>query len=174
MKTLRGTLMAVLVLAMTAAAAGDTLVFSGATYDAFITTPVSVGDGSESLIAFELYLVNTTGDAGFDASAFDGEAFGYTGFTGVMHQHYSTTLQPQTPNTDSAQFASSIDTHFVFATGDMLIVSPPTEDVDGAGTSNEASDAPPPFNAWGSTDFGNHLTGIFAVDAASTLVRLDS
>ena len=151
------------------AANADTLVFSGATYDAFITTPVAVGDGSESLLGFELYLVNTTGDSGFDASAFDGEEFGYTGFTGVMHQHYSTQLQPTTPNTDSAQFATSIDTHFAFATGDMLIVSSPTEDVASAGTSDEASDAPPPFDTWGSTDFGNSLTGIFAVDAASTL-----
>ena len=80
MKRLAVMLLATALLAVTAQA--DVLLLSGARYDAFITDPVPVGNGSEGLIGFTLYFVNTTADAGFDAGSFDGVYFGYTGITG--------------------------------------------------------------------------------------------
>ena len=116
---------------MFSVANADVLLFSGASYDVFITDPVAVGDGSESLISFDLKLVNNTGDAGFDASAFDGVAFGYTGITsGVfnagtgLHQQYSTVLQPTSPTLDG-NYATATDTHFLDVVANMLVVTPP-------------------------------------------------
>jgi len=166
MKKLAVMLLAVALLA--GAANADTLVFSGVRYNAFITTPVVLG-GAENLLGFSLRLVNKTGDNGFNASAFDGVAFGYTGFTGVMHQHYSAALAPSTPTLDSVQYANNIDTHFAFLTSAMLIVNAPSENVAGAGPSAQASTAPPPFDMFANTDFGNKLTGTFAVTANANL-----
>jgi hypothetical protein len=160
-------------------AVADILLISGSVYDVFITDPVAVGDGSENLIAFDLKIVNNTGDAGYDASAFDGVAFGYTGITsGVfnsgtgLHQQYSTVLQPTSPTLDG-NYASATDTHFLDVTANMLVVTPPSEAMNDIGPSSEASDALPPFNDVGtfgaSTDFGSQLTGTFAVDATPSL-----
>lgn len=162
-----------------AAANADILITSGASYDVFITVPVPVGDGSEGLVSFDLKLVNNTGDAGFDASAFDGVAFGYTGITsGVfnagtgLHQQYSTVLQPTSPTLDG-NYATATDSHFLDVSASMLVVTPPSELVNTIGPSLEASDALPPFNdsiTFGaSTDFGSNLTGTFAVTAVPSL-----
>lgn len=160
-----------LTLGLTAGAAeADLLVFSGSIYDVFFTTPVSVGDGSEDLLAFTLTAINTTGDPGYDPSAFDGISFGYTGITGMLHQHYSTVLEPPplaTATLDSA-YATAIDTHFLFPLASMLIVTAPSEDVSFA-PSAEATDAPVPFDAFADTDFGTYLTGAFEVTAAPVL-----
>jgi hypothetical protein len=135
MKTLRGFLIAAVMLAMTNAAAGDILIFSGAVYDLFITDPAPVGanPGGEALVGFDLYFVNTTGLPAFDASAFDGVAFGYTGITSGMfnagtglHQQYSIALATTTETLGSS-YASAIDTHFMDTLGGMLVITAPSE-----------------------------------------------
>ena len=172
----RITLVALTLGLMVGAAQADILLFSGTVYNVVITDPVPVGDGSESLISFDLKLVNTTGDPGYDASAFDGTAFGYTGITsGVfnagtgLHQHYSTGLAPTTPTLDSPVFATAIDTHFLDVLGNMLGINPPSEIVADIGPSAEASDATPPYDLFGWTDFGSQLTGTFAVPGVPSL-----
>ena len=142
----------------------DILLFSGARYDVSITDPVAVGDGSENLIAFTLMFTNNTGDAGFDAGSVDGVYFGYTGITGSLHQEYSPALSPTSPTSDNT-FASAIDTHFAQVAGDMLVVSPATEDTDVL-PSTEPPLTPAPFDAFVATSFGSFLTGVFAVDSA--------
>ena len=160
-------------------AVADILLRSGSVYDVFITNPVPVGDGSENLISFDLKIVNNTGDPGYDASAFDGVAFGYTGITSVpfnygtgLHQQYSTVLQPTSPTLDG-NYATQTDTHFLDVAANMLVVTPPSEAVNDIGPSSEASDALPPFNdtvtLGASSGFGSQLTGTFAVDATPSL-----
>lgn len=157
------------------AARADILLTSGAIYDVFMTDPVSVGDGSENLIAFDLYIVNTTGDAGYDAAGFDGVAFGHSGITSGMfgpgqglHQHYSTALQESTPTLEGP-YATAIDTHFNEMLNNMLVVTPPSEAVNDIGPSTESSDVPPPFDLFAETAFGSQLTGTFAMPAAPSL-----
>jgi hypothetical protein len=156
----------------------DLWIHPGQVYDVFITCPVPVGDDSEDLVSFDLKIVNKTGDPGYDPSAFDGVAFGYTGITsGVfnngtgLHQQYSTVLQPSSPTLDG-NYATVTDTHFLDVTSNMLIVTAPTETVNDIGPSSEPSDALVPFNdpVFGaSSDFGSQLTGTFAVTAAPSL-----
>ena len=149
------------------AVSADQTVFEGSFYDVLITDAVSVGT-VEGLKAFTIKIVNTTGDAAYDAGSFGGSFFGYTGITGKLHQHYSALLQPQTATTDSAAYASAIDTHFLFSTTDLsLTVVAPSEDASLA--SAEPSDAPPPLDAYANTDYGTFLTGTFAVVAAPVL-----
>ena len=164
MKRLAVTLFAAALLAATAQA--DVLIFSGARYDVVITDPVVVGDGSENLIAFTLKFVNSTGDAGFDAGSVDGVYFGYTGITGELHQEYSPALSPETASADNT-FASAVDTHFAQVAGDMLVVSPATED-NGVLPSTEPPLTPAPFDAFAATSFGTFLTGTWAVNALPT------
>ena len=183
MKTLRASLIAVLVLVMTNAAVGDILLTSGATYDVFITDPVSVGDGSEDLISFDLYFENTTGDSDFDPSAFDGVAFGYTGITsGVfnagtgLHEHYSTAFDAETPHT-GLTYATAMDTHFVNDLGDMLIITTPFEVVDpnlypndmGPSSEDDGQYLGSPQNLFGDVAFNSFLTGTFALDGATSV-----
>lgn len=158
-----------LITALFGSAQADEQVFSGTIYDLYVTTPVEVGDGSEELVGVELYAVNKTGNAAYNASDFDGVGSGYTGFTGTMHQHYSDILGMLTPTLTYPQYATVIDTHFAFTESDMQVVTTPSEDVSGAGPSAEATDALPPFDNFGFTDFGNHLTGTFSVDAEASL-----
>ena len=177
-KLQRTLLLAVAVsLTVSGPALADYLLHRGPIYDVLITSPVAVGDGSSDLlISFDIKIVNTTGDAGFDASAFDGVAFGYTGITAGalgsgLHQQYSTVLQPSSPTLDG-NYATATDTHFLDVVSGMLIVTPPSETVNDMGPSNEASDALPPFNSptfGASSDFGSQLTGTFAVDATPSL-----
>jgi hypothetical protein len=140
----------------------------------FITVPVPVGDGSENLISFDLKFVNTTGSASFDASAFDGVAFGYTGITsGVfnsgsgLHNNYSTAFG-MTPDLANASFATAIDTHFLANPPAILVVTAPSEGPL-LGASLEVTDSVAPFDAFASTDFFAGLTGTFALPALPTL-----
>jgi len=160
---------------MAGVAQADVLLFSGAVYDVVITDPVAVGDGSENLISFDLKLLNTTGNPVFDASAFDGVAFGYTGITsGVfnagtgLHNEYSPALQATTPTLDG-QFPTAIDTHFLDLLGNMLVIAAPSELNADMGPSAEAVTVLPPFDVFGATDFGSQLTGTFALTAAPSL-----
>ncbi len=153
------------------AAHADFKVFDGAVYDVFITDPVAVGDGSENLLSVVLRVENKTGLPGFNVMSFDGvtPTFGYTGITGKLHQHYSSTVATSTPTLDSVPYAanSAIDTHFLVVIGDLLTVVAPSEDA--TLPSAEATDAAAPFDLFADTDFGTFLTGTFAVDAVETL-----
>ena len=166
MRTL--TLCAAFLFVAAGAASADQTVFEGTFYDVLITDAVSVG-AVEGLKAFTIKIVNTTGDAAYDAGSFDGSSsFCHTGITGKLHQHYSALLQPQTATTDSAAYASAIDTHFLFSTTDLIVtVAAPSEDASLA--SAEPTDAPPPFDAYANTDYGTFLTGVFAVAPAPVL-----
>ena len=165
------------------AANADILLTSGPTYDVFITDPVAVGDNSENLISFDLKLVNTTGDAGYNASAFDGVDFGYTGITsGVfnsgsgLHQHWSSVLMMSSPTLDGV-YPTAIDTHFLELVGNMTVVTMPSEldwDIGPSAEATDAPDAPPPadinmYRTFANTDFGSQLTGTFAVTAVPSL-----
>ena len=151
-----------------AAANADILLTSGPTYDVFITDPVSVGDGSEGLISFDLVIVNNTGDAGFDASAFDGfSAFGYTGITsGVfnagtgLHNQFSTVIQPTSPTLDGF-YATATDTHFLvnMAVEAPIVVTAPFEIPGDIGPSLEASDAVDPPGVTQITDLSEQTRG---------------
>ena len=164
--------LAMLIVGLVAGVArADTVVFSGATYDVSMSNPVPVGDGSESLLAVTLTVTNTTGDPGYAVTAFDGMDFGYTGITGILHQHYSATFDPPplaTSTLDSTSYATAIDTHFLVMLADLLIITTPNEDVSLA-PSAEATDAVDPFHLYADTDFGEYLTGTFAVDGVPSL-----
>ena len=169
------------------AANADILLTSGATYDVFITDPVSVGDGSESLISFDLFFVNTTGDADFDATSFDGDHFGYTGITsGVfnagtgLHEHYSTAFEDSTPKAGMT-YATAMDTHF-FAT-DLIVTEPyevpahtPPPDLNPDDTGPSLEDPGQylgsPQNLFGNVAFNSFLTGTFSMDVAGTSTTL--
>ena len=166
------------------AADADMVVFSGATYDVSISDPVAVGDGSESLLAFTLTVTNTTGDPGFDVSAFDGGDIWppdpppapqepkstYGGIMGILHQHYSATFDPPPEATSllGSQYSTAIDTHFLFTTPQLISVAYPAEDVSLA-PSAEATDASSPYDQFADTDFGEWLRGVFAATAAPTM-----
>ena len=107
MKTYAHLAVAVLIFVAVTAANGHT-VFSGAVYDVVIADSVAVGDSTESLQAFKLTIINTTGNPGYDPAGFDGTAvFGYTGISGMLHQQDAPFTQ--TPTTDDADFATDID-----------------------------------------------------------------
>ncbi len=147
---------------LTGVASADIQVFSGATYDAFITEPAPVGDGSENLIGFTLYLVNTTGNAGKNMDTFDDQSdVAFIGITGALHQHDAPGFSSYTPTLDVVNYATAIDSHFLVTLGDLLVISAPAETRNVAG-STEASDAPIPYDAFGETTFGDYMGGAFA------------
>ena len=140
--------------------------FSGAVYDAFITTPVPVGDGSESLIGFTLYFVNKAdGSKAFDT--FDDVSNpAFTGITGELHQHEGP-LFSDFSETLTGNFATAIDSHFLVQDANLLSIVAPNETY-GVAPSLEGTDALPPFNGPGfwDTSFGSHMGGAFADNAS--------
>jgi hypothetical protein len=153
---------------MTGVASADTLVFSGAVYDAFITDPVAVGDGSEGLIGFTLYFVNTTGDAAKAFDTFDDQSNpAFTGITGELHQHDSTLLASFSPTLSNPNFSTAIDSHFLALDGNLLNTTAPTE-TRLVAPSAEASDAAnPTFQTFADTSFGDYMGGSFADNTAA-------
>ena len=161
---------------MTGAASADTLVFSGAVYDAFITDPVPVGDGSESLLGFTLYFVNTSGDTGKAFDTFDDVSD--VAFTGIssgplaeamgkgLHQQDSLAFGSYSPTASNANYSTAIDSHFLSQDGDLLTVQAPNE-TRVVNVSTEPSDALAPFDAFADTSFGDHLGGAFADSTAA-------
>jgi len=120
---------AVLLFVLAATVRADTKVGEGFDSDsvmhweAWITDPVAVGDGSEDLVAFTLRIVslNVTNDR-YDPAGFDGTQFDYTGLTqGAwntkgLHQHYGGVFTPGprfTADTGVASYPTAIDTHFL-------------------------------------------------------------
>ena len=173
MRNVTLTVLAVLVLA--GAAGADTMVLSGPVYDVFITDPVPVGDGSESLIGFTLYFVNTTADTGYGFDTFDDVSLpAFTGISagplaqatgGGLHQHDSTLLGSFSPTLSNANYSTAIDSHFLVTDGDLLNIQAPNE-TRLVNPSAEASDAAPPFDDFADTSFGNHMGGAFASNSS--------
>ena len=153
---------------MTGVASADTLVFSGAVYDAFITDPVPVGDGSESLIGFTLYFVNTSGDSAKAFDTFDDQSNpAFTGITGELHQHDSTLLGSFSPTLSNPNYSTAIDSHFLVNDGDLLNTTAPNE-TRLVAPSLEASDAAnPTFQTFADTSFGDYMGGSFADNTAA-------
>ena len=165
MKTYTHLAGAVLIFVAATAANGHT-VFSGAVYDVVISGSVAVGDSTESLQAFRLTIINTTGNPGYDPAGFDGTAvFGYTGISGWLHQQDAPFAQ--TPTTDKVDFATDIDTHFLFAVSDVLYVTAPNE-TSGVLPSGEATNATGPWNMFAQTTFGDNLNGNLALIGGAT------
>ena len=156
---------------LTGVASADTLVYTGTVYDAFITDPVAVGDGSESLIGFTLYFVNK-GDVSKAFDTFDDVSNPlFTGITAGalgsgLHQHDSTLLGSFSPTLSNPNYATAIDSHFLVLDGNLLNVQAPNEDRLVA-PSAEASDAGIPFDGFGDTSFGTHMGGAFADSTAA-------
>ena len=154
---------------LTGVASADIQVYSGSTYDAFITDPVPVGDGSEGLIGFTLYLNNKSGDAANNMDVYDDQSTPtqilgegpFSGLTGEFHQHDAPGFGSFTPTLDVANYATAIDSHFLVLTPNLLVISAPGETRNVA-PSLEASDAPVPYNAFGETTFGDYMGGAFA------------
>ena len=148
-------------------AQGDQLISSGAIYDVYMTEGYDVG---QWLKAYDITVVNTTGDVGFDPHTFDGVSSGHTGIVSAVdysipwafHQHYSSMLGWFSPTDTSLEYATIIDTHFTNAGENPVIVSPMDEDYIWGST--EPSDARSPFDAFADTDFGSYLTGAFSLD----------
>ena len=158
---------------LTGVASADIQVYSGSVYDAFITDPVPVGDGSEGLVGFTLYFVNTTGDS---AKAFDTfDDVSNASFTGItpgpanplgLHQHDSTLLTSFSPTLSNANYATAIDSHFLVQDSNLLNVVAPNE-TRLVAPSAEASDAGIPFDGFADTSFGNYMGGAFADSTAA-------
>ena len=80
-------------------------VFAGDSYNAFVMNPTSVGS-TEDLIAFDLYVMNITGDGAFDPDVFDDSSSpGLTGITGQLHQQYGPGVGSTTSPTAEDPFA---------------------------------------------------------------------
>jgi len=159
-------------LVFVSAATAETTVFFGITYDVVISAPMPVGDGTESLRAFTLAIVNTTGNAMLNPAGFDGTAlFGYTGISGKLHQQDVASLI-RTPTTDNTDLATDIDTHFLFTMADVLAVTAPVE-TSGLLASGEAPNATGPLAAFAQTSFGDNLTGDPALIGGATGPRWD-
>jgi hypothetical protein len=145
---------------LTGIASADTLVFTGAVYDAFITVPVPVGDGSESLIAFDLYFVNK-GDTNKAFDTFDDQSNpAFTGITGALHQQDGPALLAWTPTMSQTAFATALDSHFITLDANLINVVAPNE-TRGLAPSTEAVDAASPFTAFGAVSFGDYMGGVF-------------
>ena len=149
------------VLAVAGGSNAGILVDQTAIYDVFVTDPVSVGTGAENLLSTTLYVVNTTGGAGYDPVGFDGVFFGYTGVAGNLHQHDDPTGGVFTPTSDSIALATAIDTHFLNELAELVPVVAPFE-TRGLLPSTEPSDSPL-LGPTPETTFGDRLSGTFAL-----------
>ena len=132
-------LVAMCLLAASAVAGADTTIFSGDIYDLVMSDPVAVGAGAggEGLVEFTVTAVNTTGfncnpgtpeETGtfYDPTVVDNDYFGYTGITGKLHQHYSSSLQSYSPKEGNA-YATAIDSHWVLGVPEGVFVVAPDE-----------------------------------------------
>ena len=174
MRKFASILLAVSLLAASAQA-GTMTIWTGSIYQIDMEFTELVGDGSESLQKSVLTVTNISGDGSYDPNVFDGVApsAGYTGFTGLMHQQAigsSPTLDVETIGVEDNVTATDIDSHFMVLSGDLSIVTAPSETTLVA-PSAEASDATgfyagAPFFLAG-TSFGDSLTGAFGDGTAS-------
>jgi len=185
-QTMKRFVVMLLVTALAGAASADIFIADGLDslsvkrWEAWITDPVPVGDGSEDLISFTIEIRSIDPlEESFDPAGFDGTLFSYTGLTqGAanaegLHQHYSPTFTPgvrYTADTGVATYPTAIDTHFLDELANMTTITDPFETVGPGDSSSsaEATDAPPPFDTFAATDFGDELNGTFAIDRSDS------
>ena len=143
MRKFASILLAVCLMAASAQAVPITI-WTGSTYHIEMEQ-VDVGSGAELLKKSVLTVVNDSGDSNFDPNVFDGVAAsaGYTGFTGLLHQQ----ALGMSPTEDAELFggfnymtATDIDSHFLVSSGDLSIVTAPSETA-GIAPSTEPVDA---------------------------------
>jgi hypothetical protein len=131
------------------------IVYVGNLIDIEISAPMSVGDGSENLLRF-----NLTALAKNDSllGAFDGT------IGGPLHQQSAGATI--TPTLDEpllgSIFVTNIDSHFLINTADVISIDLPTETLGAAASSSEAANASGPDAAQATTNFGTSLSGSFA------------
>jgi hypothetical protein len=149
--------------AFVGAVSADWPVWSGDIYDIYITNPVPVGDGSEDLESFIIRAVNTTGNSGYG---------GYTGISGVLHQHRGPLDTPEPSITPAAfvDLINPIDTHFLIdatATVEIPLAESylPITDTwpPGGDPADEGYSAETRYGYYGVTVFGDNLTGAFDI-----------
>ena len=154
------------VLCMAVGASAQTTVHSGSLYDYVISAPQAAGSGAENLCSVILSIVNNSGDATKNPQAYDsllGGLFGINGPTTNLHQHHGDAFPPfpATPTPiDGSSWADGMDTHYLLD-GVGIIIAPggnPIEDY-----LVNSTEPPAPI---GLTDFGNTLTGTFALTGA--------
>ena len=124
-RIVHGTAVLLVLLMAAGVSQGVTRVDRTDVFDVFITDAAAVGTGAENLVSVDLCIVNTTGDPGHNPAAFDGTYFGYTGITGVLHQHYSEAFGFDSPLADSPSYATDMDTHFLATSAELLAISGP-------------------------------------------------
>ena len=137
-------------------AVGD-IVFEGSNADLEITSPLSVGDGSENLRSV---ILRAVGKDGALVAGFDGD------IQGILHQQSAPAAM--TPTLDEplgdVQLVTGIDTHFLVQ-GEQILAVPgfePAELVGIAASSDEAPDASGPMANLAQTSFGDSISGAFA------------
>ena len=155
-----------LVLALVAGVSfADTTLFSGTNFDITATTPTSVGDGSESLVAFTLKVV---GKGGLLPNTFDSTVSGTQepdegGIMGDLHQEkaFGAMLTPTEASWTGIGRVPppAIDSYFLGG-GNFTVVKAAAEDHDAA-TSSEA-----PANVADTVSFGTALSGTFSLTGA--------
>ncbi len=112
-----------------------------------------VGDGSESLVAFDLMISSKTGNP---AVAIDGSIGG-----NLHHEQFASPFPPFAINaspTPQTSGESAIDSHFLFNAGQLLSVSEPNEPAIDPTSSNE------PGLLGGQTGIGGPLAGTFSLN----------
>lgn len=157
-----------LVIGLAGSANAVTIVHSSTLFDWVISDSVAVGDGSESLVAFTLSIVNNSGIANDNPQAFDSRASSLGGITGNLHQQHSTILSADTPTDQETNFATDIDTHFLLDGVNHAFDSGtggPLENY--VSLSSEAPNPPnPAFDAFADVEFGTFLTTTLTLTGA--------
>ena len=147
---------------LTGVASADIQVYTGTTYDAFITDPVPVGvnPAGEKLIGFDLYFTNKTADVDVNPDTMDDQSDPlFTGITGALHQQEGPILG-DVSETLSSSFATAIDSHFLVLDTDLIVTTLPTEDFDVA-VSVEPTDVVGPLAPFAALSFGSYMGGSF-------------
>lgn len=74
---------------------------------------------------------------------------------------------PKRRQQNEADFATDIDTHFLFAISDVLYMTAPSE-TSGVLPSGEVTNATGPWSALAQTSFGDNLNGTFSLIGGAT------
>ena len=135
--------------------AGAEIIHVGVDADIEISEPFSVGDGSESLLMFNLTALAKNGVllGGFDGT-----------ISGPLHQQSAgvTTTPTLDEPLSGSTFVTDIDSHFLINTADVISIGLPVETLGASDSSAEAANATGPDAAQAITSFGTSLSGSFA------------
>ncbi|MCH8042595.1 MAG: PEP-CTERM sorting domain-containing protein [Planctomycetes bacterium] len=133
------------------------IVFVGLNADVEISDPVSVGDGSENLLMFQL---TARGKNDYLLGGFDGT------ISGPLHQQSAGATTTPTLDEPSAgsTFVTDIDSHLLINTAEIVPLFVSAETLGAADSSAEAANAAGPAAAQAITSFGTTLFGAFAIN----------